>query len=768
MERNSFLAGFGILLTIIISTNLILLQPFKTAEANDANNKGIIEPVLTSLLGRDIRVPHTDQIVDGEQANLLSFATTSAMGEKSMSGNEITKVSNPHADLNDALVKLSDNARNGIVSTTDADEILNILLGRTTGRIYDGFSLLNFNRWNEPLIDASFFPADAVPGEYKTKTIRDTGETEPNFKGEGKVSIWEIDVNMFWYGQQFDSDTFFIHIPLEVDGKKVSPDDTFRVNYHIYSLIFEDFAPLQAVSDANPSVEFPDKPSVSFPHKAEDLVWVKIGKNSVNHITVQHTAFRFFSWIYTWGWTVHPPRIQFVVPLFEHVNAHTGKTEFIPRSQSMATRNRELDIDGISDVSPEKKIYKIAKSVVDGAVTSKQLISMLNDADVEPKGTYEEWIDLMVDQRQLPPEVVDILESENSSIEDYDAVAVFMNNEMYGAGPFGSGVRDWVQGEKMKTRVFNMDNHTHYYRTVDFSKALHDDMSENAIDGIFSFEIINFKPIYGVPKVAELQWRAGWGFRPGYSVIQQEGTFINDNDIANLKPFAAPKFQMDEQEVYYGYQYSKEARKGDLIFNPPLHVIQDMQKPAFDFLCEFKKDYSRRQLNYITGRWKKFRKRHPDMINDGLVIGQRTEGYGIARMCDNFEGMFCADDFSRFHPLGLKNMDMDGDGTPDELKFPMFLDNPNPDGGHIIPPTKLWEPFLYLSPKNGTIYIDPAKPEKGFWADLTYAHGRPVPPLEDITTEIEMPRSSGQLFYQFDDLFHDNSIFSMHPLSSQR
>jgi len=32
---------------------------------------------------------------------------------------------------------------------------------------------------------------------------------------------------------------------------------------------------------------------------------------------------------------------------------------------------------------------------------------------------------------------------------------------------------------------------------------------------------------------------------------------------------------------------------------------------------------------------------------------------------------------------------------------------------------------------------------------------------------IEAPRASAQVFYQFDDLFHDNAIFSPHPKSGE-
>ncbi len=772
------------------------------AEDADSNSKGIKDPVLSTLMERDIRVPHTKQVSNGNFSNLVSVKVEDALGAKNILNKEIIKVSNPHDDLLNAIEKLSEKAEDGLISVEDAKEIIDILLGTTSGRIYDGFSLLNFNRWNETSIPASAFPADAVIGEYKTKTIRHAGIIERNFKtpsddvnpdlilneneadkDANEVTIWEVDVNMLWYGQQFDSDTFFIHVPIINFITNVpSLDDTIRINYHIYSLIDDDFAPTQILFDANPGAESQSGGSVRLPHKGEDTVWVSINKNSVNHITVQHTALRFLRGIYTWGWRIHPPRIHFLEFLFELKNAHTEKIELDPRSLSMATRNRELNIDGIGDSAPEKKLYKVALAALNNTVTAAGLFDMLNNSGTEPKGVYTEWIELMSNQLQLPPEVNDTLASDGKSVNDYDFVSVYLNNEMYGTGPLGMSIRNWNQGDTLHNRIFNMDNHTHYYKCVDFGPPLNEDIHETVTDGsgIFSFEIMNFKPLYGVPKVAEMQWRTGWGFRPHYSVIQQSDTFPRKSEKEKLKPFAAPIFSLNKMAIYNGYQYSKDNRKGDFNFNPPRYIIQreasktdriqsKNDRRAFDSLYEFTREYPPEILETFANRWKETKRRHRRVIRKGVTIGRRTEGYGIAKMCNHVKhvGDFCSNDLSGFHPLNIRNIDTDRN-INDSLKFPTFLINPDQNGGDIIPPSPAWEPFLFLSPENGTIYIDPDNREKGYWADLTYAHGRPLPPLENMEVNIEMPREKGQLFYQFDDLFHDNDIFSPHPISSQR
>jgi len=815
--RKNMLFKILITILIIISGSLDYLKlntgtksPFPAFFINNQVNaagapltkNGINDPVLSTLMEREVNVPHTKQFNKGNMANLINMATENATGAKSILNNFITNVNNPHDDMLQALEMLSQSAENGIINRGSAQEIVNILLGTTSGRIYDGFALLNFNRWNEPLIPSSSFPEDAIAGEYKTKTIRHSGKFERNFKtpsrgvnpavlnGEdendkdaNEVIIWEVDVNMLWYGQQFDSDTFFIHVPVINSLKNVpSLDDTLRINYHIYSLEDEDFAPTQLLFDANPATEFPGGGSVRLPHKGEDSVWVKIRKNTVTHITVQHTAFRFLRGIYTWGWRIHPPRVHFLDFLFELKNAHTEKNELDPRAQSMSKRNKMLSIETIGDAAPEKKIYKIARAALNEDVTADELFNMLNNPDSGPEGTYVEWMDLMTNQIQLPPEVNNILSSENKTISDYDYIVVYLNNEMYGNGPLGNVIRNWDQGDIIHNRVFNLDKHTHYYRNVDFGPPLSEEIAENVTDGtgIFSFEIMNFKPTYGTPKVVEMQWRTGWGFRPHYSIIQQKDVFPRDSDNVTLKPFAAPVFSLDKMELYYGYQYSPANRRGNFVFDPPRYIIQREKddseriqskedRSAYDYLFEFTREHKDETLKAYVNNWERFKKKHPKKYKQGLTIGRRTEGFGFAKMCDHNKHVtnFCPTDLSMFHPLNIKNFNTDKN-VNDALYFPTFLINPDKNGGDIIPPTPAWEPFLYLSPKNGTIYIDPEDKQKGFWVDLTYAHGKPVAAMDNIEVNIEMPRAKGQLFYQFDDLYHDNDIFSPHPISSQR
>jgi hypothetical protein len=302
---------------------------------------------------------------------------------------------------------------------------------------------------------------------------------------------------------------------------------------------------------------------------------------------------------------------------------------------------------------------------------------------------------------------------------DYDIIIAYMNNEIYGESPYsqvgsegaGGVIRDWDQTGEFKVKVVNLDRHVHYYRNVDFGAPL---MAENVDafgNGEFSFERFNAKPTYGVPKVAEMQWRTGWGYVPHMGILQQDGLFPREIDRTDLLPFTD---QLGNTFDGYVFQGASEYWR----FNPPEPIRAGELIEAGEPLRE------------MDG-------------SDGVMIGTDTEGFGVAHM-----------------PTGPITTHPDQEHFA-EVTFPGFLRNPSIEGGDIIPPTPVWSPFLALNPDTGTIFA----PDGSYWTNETYLHGRPVFPGDSITAIVEGPRASAQLFYQFDPLFHDNMIFSYHPRS---
>lgn len=677
-----------------------------SAGSVDPNDPGILEPIKTKLSGSEVRMPGTDQVSNGELTQVVSHTTEDADGATSVRGHQITQVSDPHADLFAALDRLSDAADAGDTAVMDdaAKEVDDILRGKTTGRIYDGFPLLNYSQGG-PL-------ADQIDGEYKTKRLRDSGETKTSIDGT-QHTIWEVDVNMLWYGESFDADTFLLRVPVEAD-----PNDLLRVNYHVYSLEREELSPGTAVNDAG-----------GLPFKIFDSTWSEVGSDEVAHISVDKPPLGMLRGIYTWGWREHPPRVQFLQPIFE--KKVDGNVVLDPKSKSFAARNRNLSLDDIGDAAPEKKAYDVARAVLDGTATPDEVYHMLQASMTSPRGTVSEWIDLMSDVLQLPPEAWDVLEAEGidrGKFGPYRYVTVYANNEMYGEGPDGPDTMEpWSQGDQFDVKVINLDDHTHYYRAVDFGHRVGDDIRTANLDlsgASHSFEIMNLKPLYGAPKGAEMQWRSGWGFRPHKDVIGQYDVFPRTADQQRLESITD-----GSGDNHSGYRFSTTTGDNTWRFDPPKKIIGTADNPSAERLTE------------SDG-------------TDGLLVGRETEQFGDATMPTG--------DLSDVHPLGLTNIDIDGDGT-EELIFPKFLRNPSSSGGDIIPPTKLWAPFLFLDPENGTLFENGRDGGDGYRIDATNAQGAPVPADTDITATVEGARAAGFVFYQFDPLFHDNAIMSPHP-----
>jgi len=253
-----------------------------TAQDVDPNSPGVLEPVLTAIDGVARRIPHTDQ-ANGDQ--LLTpvgpVVTRAASDSQSILGHPITSVESPNDDMKDALKDMFDAAKDDDVveMRAAARELKNILMGTTEGRIYDGFAMLNFNR-------GAFMP-DHLPGEYKMKVLRDTGLTEPGIRG-GQVKIWEVDINMFFYDGQIDSDTFLVRVPVGA-----GEFDTVRINYRIYSVDREDFAPTVVMLDRR----MPG--SVQFPFKGFDSVWIPFSKGDVVEFTMATPPLGLQRGIYT-------------------------------------------------------------------------------------------------------------------------------------------------------------------------------------------------------------------------------------------------------------------------------------------------------------------------------------------------------------------------------------------------------------------------------------------------------------------------------------
>lgn len=695
----------------IVFAQNVGLGDWKTLSAGlsdfDMARQDSVDPVMSVQLQKLVRLPNTTPTteVDGRRVPNLhdsELEITPLTQAKSLLGHPIRNTRDPYQDLELALNRLSSKAQSAgskpLSDLSDAQDVVDIQLGNTEGRVYDGFQLLNYNK--------GAFVSGHLKGRYKTKRLKNSGRTFISSIDGQPHKIWEITVNHLWLQQDFLSDTFVALVPSEAH-----PLDEFVIHWRIYSLIQEDLAPSTITNDAFGKILH-----------GLDSTFTEIPSGTLGEITLKYPIVSCMRGVYTWGWGVHPPRVQFIQFTFENSDG-----SLTPHAVSFLERTSLMSIDTIGDASPDKKMFRVAQAALNGA-TGQQIARTLSDANSAPRGTFREWIRLGADVRQLPDEAWEVLAQEDGlgrgDFGPYDVVLAYVNNEIYGDNPYvqfgseskGAVVRDFEQGGTVKVKIINLDRHVHYYRNVDFSVPVTDDMKRAFGNGKFSFNKFNAKPTYGHAKVVEMQWRTGWGYTPHLGVTAQSWTFPREADRAGLRPFTDQFGQTHE-----GYLYRNVS--GYFRFNPP-----DAIRAGAGALAE------------LIPAGQPLR---DDDGQDGVKIGQDTEGYGIAKMPS--EPILTHPNQARFS----------------ELNFPGFLRNPHPEGGDIIPATPIWGPFLFFHPETGAL----KGPDGQWWVDQTYVHGRPVSPNASIVVNIEPARSSAQLFYQFDPLFHDNMIFSYHPRS---
>lgn len=671
------------------------------------NDPGILDPVISQLSHQPVRLPATEQVTgDSELVNLVGRVKRKrAKGSRSATGAVIQDERSVLRNVDRTLEDLAEAAGAGNTQEMRlaAQDLVHFLEGTTSGFISDGFPL--FHHFQGGLAP------DHLPGEYRMKRLEHRGKTFVDDAGETHL-YWEVTWRLMWTEGGAESDLALLEIPIDAD-----PADRVLVNFEIYSSVADECAPMSFLQDA-------DLPGAhGLPFKGIDSTWVRLRKDEIHEFTVDHGAVASLLEFGIRGWRVKPEPLARVDLIREHFNVHTQEIERDPRGQALASAARLADFDSIGNAAPEKKIWLVAQAVLAGAPAAQVLASLEQD-QVAPLGTWLEWSSLLEDRGQLPIEAREILAQEGivpgadreSALGDYDFVAVIMNHEWYGlsareaAKPYVVPIESarFSQGDGQSLKLINLDSIDHGIQLSDYGPALHDDIGlcYNAPRGVKSLEIFSGKPLWGAPKSTELQWRTGWGLRPGAGVIGQYDLFPRHRDRVKSTRFA-DSFGTWRQ----GWQYPAAYRGGDFRVHAPLGQLGRLGRPALQGLLE------------ADG-------------STGLVIGAQTPGYSTAKMP--------ATDLRGFHPGGLANTDTNGDFIPDALHFPAWLMNPDPQGGDLILATPEWAPFVYLNPNNGTVWNDPANTDAGLWALTSFGLGAPLPADSAQRIDWIRPRAIGQ------------------------
>jgi hypothetical protein len=689
--------------------------------AQNPNAPGMLDPILEHYLQGSVRLPGSDQVLPpSELVNIVGGARRRpAAGAASATGATISAngADSPNRSLKDALRGIDDASAVGNMAQaqTWASEALAILNGSTQGRIYDGFPMLNYDR--------GAWRADHVAGEYLTKRVYDSGRRKPG-PGGRTLKVWTVQVNVLFYDEEVDGDTHFLLIPPEA-----SPLDLLIVQWRVYASEHDNFVPSNYLQDFAPFGEG------LLPSKGYDVTWATVGGEEVLDVAVNHGTLGNLRGLQAWRWRPERPSAHFIQPVFERRDPQSGQVRRDARGAALMELRRGQGANTISAVAPESKVKQVAEAVLGGA-SAAAVQAMLNDRQTPPFGLYEEWVELLKAKNVLPPETWQALAQEGITpgmadpFGPYDVVLAWANHELYAVADDPTILDPltglWIpqpedqQGARLNVKVFNHDPVSHYLQVADYGTALHDDIGtcSNAPGGGHSLEIFNEKPVYGAPKIHELMWRASFGLRRGIGYVEPFDMFPRAEDQAGLVAFSDPAGQSR-----LGWTWPADLRGADFVVQVP---------PA----------------------WLGTSSSLSESGLPGLRIGATTPGFGRARMP--------AGDLSAFHPDGMVNTDTDGDLVLDSLIFPDWMRNPDLAGGDLIPTTPDFEPFLWLSPENGTPWINPANHAEGPWAARTYALGEPVPAASNFSFTMVRPRYTGQGLWYTDGLWRDQSITATH------
>lgn len=323
----------------------------------------------------------------------------------------------PKDDLNQAMTDIRNSASNNIVDQQKIQFALDILEGNPIpNRVYSGFALLHYT------------------GPEKIKVV------DPVTRN--------VNIHQIWYDNHIESDTSLL------DVRQVK-DVPYTITYTIDVLNggADDFSPFVMYFDLpNPMIQGMLPPLV-----AMDATFYPMTDGKRFVIKLKHAPGKYYNLTYTWGWRIHPPRVQAT----ENANKTAGfNPDGTPRTLAQweiatfgpAPRSSEAAklaaIAQIGELAPAKRMWQALRDA--RTATPGQVVALMSDAFL----SFNDWSD----RTHLPRGVV--------ADPDSDLTIFYVNNTIYGnARTFGN----WKgRGSVFKSTVLNGDHFVHGYMNVDF------------------------------------------------------------------------------------------------------------------------------------------------------------------------------------------------------------------------------------------------------------------------------------------------------------
>lgn len=319
-----------------------------------------------------------------------------------------------------------------------------------------------------PVVNRAYsgFPLLHYTGPLKLKKV------VPILDAAGKVVGGNVDIHQIWYGGRIESDANMI------DPSAVH-EVPWTISYRIDVLNRgeDDFSPWLGLVDvpAKPAPVAagvnrtwlhdhdgdPATPAApSLPLAGMDQSFFPMQDGTRTALRMKMPPGRYYNMIYTWGWRMHPPRIQVLENALKSVGGtklHDFEVQVFGKDPRASEEAKLAAIAKIGDLAPAKRLWKALRAASEAAergdweAARRQL--------PEARESFDDWRE----RTELPRGV----EADPES----DITLLYVNNTIYGQLTAGT-ITNWpawqTRGDTFKVTLLNGDYFDHGYMSVDF------------------------------------------------------------------------------------------------------------------------------------------------------------------------------------------------------------------------------------------------------------------------------------------------------------
>src|SRR5262249_9552831 len=326
----------------------------------------------------------------------------------------------PKDDLNQLLSAIQSSAIAGTVVQQKIQSAIDILEGNPIpNRVYSGFPLLHYNG----------------PNKVGHVTLQPDGS-------------YNVNIHQIWYDNHIESDTALLDVSQALNSPWTA---TYVID--VLSGGADDFSPFIMYLD-HPSLSPPPMPRL--PHVAMDATFYPLAEGERFIIKITYPPAIYYNLTYTWGWRIHPPRVQVTERVSKTIPDATGtardllwgETSVFGANPRQDNASKLSAISQIGELAPAKRIWQALRNAL--TATPAQAAALAAEALV----SFNDWSD----RTRLPRGV--------QADPNSDVTLFYVNNTIYGNA---TTFANWSgRGSVFKVTLLNGDHFVHAYVNVDF------------------------------------------------------------------------------------------------------------------------------------------------------------------------------------------------------------------------------------------------------------------------------------------------------------